>query len=440
MREEFIRFAFFWGVWILVPIIVDGLTTLSGLVGHFIYHIKNRKPLPPLSYSPYISVIIPVYNGEKTLALCVESIARQSYPLERIEVVIINNGSTDNSFKVFNELKKQLKIHLDWQSIVGRGKSWALNTGIHLANGEYIFGLDCDVVLDKDAVRRFVEQLQANPRIGACTGYLEIMPPPAGISTGHYLLAKLEFLEYATTFGVGRTYQSMNNAIYTLSGACTVYRREVLLSTFLYNKATVSEDTDMTFQLYEKMSNFQLAAVPQAKIYLYPIESLSALYAQRVRWQRGQLEVSAMHEKLMSKSIFKISGLSPARALLVDHTLSFPRFIWTFFMPILVLFGYSLSLIIKAYILVYWFYLLSELLWILAAYIYADADVKLRIRKSWIYCLFMPLYRSLIFFFRFSGFLYALSEPSTWEVQDPGKQIKAGWKTIRIWFRQNFHI
>jgi biofilm PGA synthesis N-glycosyltransferase PgaC len=180
--------------------------------------------------------------------------------------------------------------------------------------------------------------------------------------------------------------------------------------------------------------------VPQAKIYLYPIESLSALYAQRVRWQRGQLEVSAMHEKLMSKSIFKISGLSPARALLVDHTLSFPRFIWTFFMPILVLFGYSLSLIIKAYILVYWFYLLSELLWILAAYIYADADVKLRIRKSWIYCLFMPLYRSLIFFFRFSGFLYALSEPSTWEVQDPGKQIKAGWKTIRIWFRQNFHI
>lgn len=440
MREEFIRFTFFWGVWILIPIIVDGLTTLSGLIGHIIFHFRNRKPVPSLSYHPYISIIIPVYNGEKTLALCVESIAKQSYPLEKMEVVIINNGSTDNSYKIFTELQGRLKMRLGWHSIEGRGKSWALNTGIHLTIGEFIFGLDCDVVLHKDAIRRFVEQLQANPKIGACTGYLEIMPPAGRTSLGRSLLAKLEFLEYATTFGVGRTYQSMINAIYTLSGACTVYRREVLLSTFLYNKATVSEDTDMTFQLYERMANFQLAAVPQAKIYLYPIESLSALYAQRVRWQRGQLEVSAMHKKLMSESIFKISGFSPARALLIDHTLSFPRFVWTFFMPILVVFGYSPSLIITAYLLVYLFYVLIELLWFLAAYTYADAEVKLRLRKSWIYCMLMPLYRSLTFFFRFSGFLYALSEPGSWEVQDPGKQIKAGWKTMRIWFRQNLHI
>jgi putative glycosyltransferase (exosortase G-associated) len=439
MRDEFIRFAIFWGVWILVPIIVDGLTTLSGLIGYFIFHIKNRRPAPPLSRHPYISIIIPVYNGEKTLAPCIESIARQSYPLEKIDVVIINNGSTDNSYKVFTEMQEQLRLRITWHSIVGRGKSWALNTGIHLAKGEYIFGLDCDVVLDKDAVRSIIEHMEAAPGVGAVTGYLEIMPPPDNATIGRHLLANLEFLEYATTFGVGRTYQSMNNAIYTLSGACTVYRREVLLSTFLYNKSTVSEDTDMTFQLYERMSKYKVAAVPQAKIYLHSIESFSALYAQRLRWQRGQLEVSALHEKLMSKPILKISGFSPARALLIDHTLSFPRFVWTFFMPILVLFGYSLSLIITAYLLVYLFYLLSELLWFLAAYVYADAEVKWRIRRSWLYCLFMPFYRSLIFFFRFSGFLYALSEPGTWEVQNPLKQVKEGWKAVRIWLKQKFH-
>lgn len=440
MRTEFIRFAIFWGVWILVPIIVDGLSTLSGLIGHFIFHFRNRKPVPPLSYYPYISIIIPVYNGEKTLALCVESIARQSYPLERIEVVIINNGSTDNSYKVFTELQNQRKLRLGWISILGRGKSWALNTGIHLTSGKYVFGLDCDVVLDKNAVNRFVEQMEADPGIGAGTGYLVIMPPPSGVSGIRFLLANFEFLEYATTFGVGRTYQSMNNAIYTLSGACTVYRRDALLSTFLYNNSTVSEDTDMTFQLYEKLPKDRVVAVPQAKIYLHPIGSLFALYAQRVRWQRGQLEVSALHEKLMNKSKFKVFGFSPARELLIDHTLSFPRFVWMFFMPILVFFGYSASLIVTAYLLVYFFYLLSELLWLLAAYIYADVEVKCRIRKNWIYCLFMPLYRSLIFFFRFSGFLHALSEPGNWSVQDPGKQIKEGLKTVRIWFQQKFHF
>ncbi|HEY5159185.1 MAG TPA: TIGR03111 family XrtG-associated glycosyltransferase [Anaerolineales bacterium] len=440
MSTGFIRFVIFWGVWILVPIIVDGLTTLFGLIGHFNFHFRNRKPVPPLSFYPYISIIIPVYNGEKTLALCVESIARQSYPFERMEVVIINNGSTDHSFKVFTELQKQLKLRLGWHSIVGRGKSWALNTGIHLTSGKYVFGLDCDVVLDKNAVKRFVEQMEADPGIGAGTGYLVIMPPPSAESRIRLFLANFEFLEYATTFGVGRTYQSVNKAIYTLSGACTVYRREALLRTFLYNKSTVSEDTDMTFQLYEKAPRYRVVAVPQAKIYLHPIGSLFALYAQRVRWQRGQLEVSALHEKLMNKSILKVSGFSPARALLIDHTLSFPRFVWMFFMPILVFFGYSPSLIVTAYLLVYLFYLLSELLWLLAAYIYADVEIKCRIRQNWIYSLFMPLYRSLIFFFRFSGFLYALIEPATWSVQDPGKQIKEGLKTVRIWFQQKFHF
>ena len=440
MRTEIIQFTIFWGVWVLVPIIVDGLTTLSGLIGYFIFHFRNRKPAPALSYYPNISIIIPVYNCEKTLAMCVESIARQSYPIEKIEVVIIDNGSTDNSNKVFFELQKQMKLRLGWASIEGRGKPWALNTGIQLTNGEYIFGLDCDVVLDKNVVIKFVEQMEADQEIGACTGYLEIMPHPDGALRTRSLLANLEFLEYATTFGVGRTNQSINNAIYTLSGACTVYRRDVLLNTFLYNKSTVSEDTDMTFQLYEKEPKFRVEAVPQAKIYLHSIESLFTLYAQRVRWQCGQLEVSALHEKLMKNSILKVSGFSPARALLIDHTLSFPRIIWMFFMPILIIFGYSPSLIVTAYLLVYLFYLLSEQLWLLAAYVYADAEVKKRIRQNWIYCLFMPLYRSLIFFFRFSGFLYVLSEPATWIVQDPRIQIKEGLKTVGSWLQQKLHI
>jgi biofilm PGA synthesis N-glycosyltransferase PgaC len=434
MRDEMLRFAVFWGVWILVPILVDGLTTLSGLVGHFIFRLKNRKPVPPLAHFPFISIIIPLHNGESTLAECLESIARQTYPLEKIEVLIVDNGSTDNSHKVFADLQGRLKLRLGWQSIAGRGKSWALNTGIHLTSGEFVF------VLDKDAVMQFIRHMVADPRLGACTGYLVILPPPPGSSRLQGLLAGFEFLEYATTFGVGRTYQSMNNAIYTLSGACTVYRREVLLSTFLYNQATVSEDTDMTFQLYEKASKYQVSAVPQAKIYLHPIGSLFALYAQRVRWQRGQLEVSALHEELIRHSLFKLKGFSPARALLIDHTLSFPRFAWMFFMPVLVFFGYSLALIFTAYLLVYVFYLLIEALWLLAASLYAEAGVKKRILQGWVYGLFMPLYRSLTFFFRFSGFLYVLSEPGTWNVQDPGEQVKEGMTTVRGWIRQKFHF
>ena len=376
-------------------------------------------------------MIIPVYNGEATLAECLQSLAGQTYPLEKIEVLIIDNGSTDDSRRIFTELQGRLKLRMGWHSIVGRGKSWALNTGIHLTSGEFVFGLDCDVVLDNQAVARFMQAMLAKPNLGAATGYLSILPAAGTTGRLNRLLARFEFLEYATTFGVGRTHQSMTNAIYTLSGACTVYRREALLSTFLYNRATVSEDTDMTFQLHERSSKYQVTVVPQARIHLHPIESLFALYAQRVRWQRGQLEVSALHEDLLKRSILNVAGFSPARALLIDHTLSFPRFVWMFFMPILVFFGYSPVLIVTAYLLVYVFYLISEALWLLAAYSSANDDVRKRLRDNWIFTLFMPLYRSLVFFFRFSGFLVVLSEPGTWRVQDPRQQLVDGWREMR---------
>ncbi len=302
MRDFIIQFTIFWGVWILVPVLVDGITTLLGLIGYIFFHLKNRKAPPPLRYFPHVSIIIPVKNGEKTLKDCLDSIAAQDYPSYLVEILIIDNGSTDKSFSVFNECQKRLGTRIAWHSIVGRGKSWALNAGIHLTSGQYILGLDCDVVMETDALRRIVEHLESDPSIGAVTANLIILPPPGDASRLRKVLDGCEFLEYVTVFGVGRTSQSIMGSMYTLSGACTAFRREALLSTFLYNKSTVSEDTDMTFQLYERASKYKVSIVTRAKVYLHAIGSLAELYAQRVRWQRGQLEVSAMHEKLMSKS------------------------------------------------------------------------------------------------------------------------------------------
>jgi biofilm PGA synthesis N-glycosyltransferase PgaC len=436
MSEFILKFTIFWGVWILVPVIIDGISTLIGLINYLFFLLKNRKANPPLKFHPLVSIIIPVKNGEKTLRACVESIASQDYPKQQLEVVIVDNGSTDKSYEIFQYLQSRLRIRLAWHSIIGRGKSWALNAGIHLTSGQYIMGLDCDVILSNDAVRRIIETLEANRSVGAVTANLVILPPPRNTTGLQKALASCEFLEYATVFGVGRTSQAFTSSLYTLSGACTAFRREALLSTFLYNKSTVSEDTDITFQLYERASKYKISIVPKAIVYLHPVSSLNELYAQRVRWQRGQLEVSAIHEELMSHSVMKLSGFSPARALLVDHTISFPRFVWMFFMPILLAFGYSVSMVVSAYILTYVFYLFIELIWYLAAFTFANSDTKIRLIKKWLYVFLMPLYRSMVFFFRFSGFLYVLSEPGTWGVSDPTEQVRYGVNDLRDWIKK----
>lgn len=427
----FIDFLVFWGVWLLVPLLIDGLTTLVTLAGVLVMRVRRRRGQRALVYEPFISIVVPVYNSSRTLEACLRSIAAQDYPHHAMEVILINNGSTDNSFDIFVRLKMELDLPLSWHSIMNQGKAWALNAGIYLSHGLYIFNVDSDVVLAPDAIRRVVEVMEAELDLAAVTGAIQVLPPPPDASITARLLAECEFFEYLTAFHVGREQQTLLQNLYTLSGAFSVFRREVLLQTFLYSQETVTEDTDLTLEIYERFSHLRVGCISEAIVYVHAIESLGALYAQRVRWQRGQLEVSARHKPLMRRSIWRPRGLSLSRILLVDHTLAFPRLVWTFLLPILALFGYPLSVIVQAGLALYGFYLLVDLLWTVVAWIGAGQLARWRMKHLWWLLPLMPAYRMLIFWFRLSGFLHALAEPGTWRVQEPIQQTRSGWRDLR---------
>lgn len=99
---------------------------------------------------PLVSVIIPIYNTEKYLRECIESVLNQS--LENIEIVCINDGSTDNSLSILTEYSKvdsRIVLHTQENS----GTYLARAKGVSLSTGEYIFFLDSDDYLYKDACR-----------------------------------------------------------------------------------------------------------------------------------------------------------------------------------------------------------------------------------------------------------------------------------------------
>lgn len=423
------RFIVFWGVWLLVPVLIDGLTTLFSLLGVF-WAKRGKAASPEAFFYPHISVIIPVYNSGDTLGDCLQSIAAQDYPLDHIEVLVMNNGSTDNSFSVFTEIQQTLQLNLHWHSIYNKGKAWALNAGIHICQGEYIFNVDSDVVLSPEAFLEVVKTMEANPALGAVTGAIMVLPPARGASLLQRLLGYCEFYEYMAAFLVGREHQTLVNNLYTLSGAFSVFRRDVLLQTFLYSQETVTEDTDLTFELYARFKDKKIGAVSRAIAYVHPIESVGALYAQRVRWQRGQLEVSARYPALMKRPIWRVSGFNPGRVLAIDHTLAFPRLVWTFLIPVLALFGYSPSLIVTSMLLTYVVYMLIDILWVGVALLYANRLARQRLAYTWWVIPLLPLYRIIVFWFRFSGFLHALAETGTWRVSDPWVQVKAGGQDV----------
>jgi hypothetical protein len=128
-------------------------------------------------------------------------------------------------------------------------------------------------------------------------------------------------------------------------------------------------------------------------------------------------------------------GFSPARTLLVDHTLSFPRLLWLVYLPVLTYFGYSLSLMISAYFIMYMFYLGIEIAWVGGATLFAHPATRRHVRRIWASIFLMPFYRLSVFFFRFSGFLVAQTEPGAWRINSPFWQVQAGWMDLRARLR-----
>ena len=113
-----------------------------------------------------VSCIVPVFNGEKYIAETIESILSQTYP--NIEIIVINDGSTDNTLSVLNPFDKHLSLH----SQSNLGQSAARNAGLKMAKGDYISFLDADDLWDPEKTQLQVDHLTANPSILACFAHV----------------------------------------------------------------------------------------------------------------------------------------------------------------------------------------------------------------------------------------------------------------------------
>lgn len=431
--DAILGFVLFWGVWLFVPLLIDGTTA----VAYFIGALRARKRYSrraeekELSFYPLVSIIIPVYNGEGVIGNCLESLRRQSYPHQRLEILVVDNLSNDRTLEIIREEQTvPFGGTLQYLSLPFQGKVGALNAGIHRVNGEIIFNLDADTVLHVNAILEIAREFQADPKLAAATGAIEITSvKDQGLHPIKYAMAEAEYLEYFTGFNIGRQYQSETGSLFTLAGAFSAFRRDILHRTFLYDQRTVSEDTSLTLHIATRFPEMTVRCVSTAVAYVDPVPSLSALYAQRVRWQRGQIEVASLYPTL-ERHPFRLRGISLPKSLLIDHTLAFPRVVWTFLLPSMWFIGYPLSLVISGMITMYFIYMFVDAMYMVVAYILADEVNRKRIRKHWWIFAFMPAYRWTTFWFRFGGFLTVMTEGKSWRVRDPWTESALGVQRV----------
>lgn len=416
---------FFWMAWVIIPLIME---IIPGFLGIFIL-IKKRltyREDAPLSYYPDITLIIPVYNSADSLWACLESVDKSTYPNKNISLMLVDNGSKDNSFEIFIEYQKShLDMNAKWLNSK-QGKSKALNMALFNSEGKYIIHIDSDGILHPDALMNMIRRFEANDNIHCMTGAVLTNPDMIKNEKNLFLrmIQKTEFYEYAQAFLAGRNYEAELNSIFTLSGAFSAFRKSTILKTQLYNTETVCEDTQVTFQIRYLLKR-KIDICENALFFVDPIESVNRLYVQRQRWQRGEIEVIHMFPDRKG-GVTSIVTNFMSRVLIYDHTFAFPRMIWYFALICLAFIGYPFRYIGISLVLIYVMYVLSAFLYYIHVCIYLRWDKALIRFYAWKigYILLLPLFNFMVYWFRFAGIINSIKGTSTWRTRGFDEEIK----------------
>ena len=416
MSRELLGQFIFWGIWLVIPLLVDIITGfISGFVVLAAY---LRKKKPAMDFLPHVTVLVPVFKSLKTLEGCLQSIADQTYPMQNIMVLLINNGPRDGSYDIFCAMQERYPRLRMWWADSSQGKSKALNKGLYMAEGKYMINIDSDGVLDKHAIMKVVEKFESDPEVYAVTGVVltdeRLIEKTENKSLK--MIQRCEFFEYAESFVVGRGFQSWGNTMFTLAGAFSCYRKDVVLRTQLYNSETLGEDTHMTSQIRGFFKG-KIALCEDAFFFVDPMDNWDKLYIQRQRWQRGALEVSSLFNNMVnsSKSLKNVLQFT----LLKDHTLVFPRFIWIFAMMYLIFLDYPMRLVIGANIIMYLVYVLNSLLYFFVSKLYLKEVERAAqyMSKHFYVVLLLPIYRFLVFFIRVAGIINSAQRFAAWNAR-----------------------
>ncbi len=271
-------------------------------------------------YRP-ISILVPAYNEEETIVSSLKSLLNLHYP--EFEVVVINDGSTDNTMEV---LKKELKlvridkpvrkviehkpvkdiyISLDFPNLIvvdkeNGGKADALNCGINVCNYPLFCCIDADSILEEEALLR-ASRLFVEDKLVIATGGTVRVLNNSVVKGGRVVEIKapkkwveiFQVIEYTRGFLSGRTAWNIFNSLLIISGAFGIFRKDAVMMVGGY-RHTVGEDMDLVVRLHrhfiEEKIPYKILFVPDPICWTQVPSDLKSLLKQRNRWHRGLID------------------------------------------------------------------------------------------------------------------------------------------------------
>lgn len=291
-------------IWLLL------LINIILAIGGYIFYLKNyNKKTKKLKEYPMVSILVPAHNEEKVIEKTVESLLLMDYPKDKMELIVINDNSSDNSKSILENIKNTYRnynftiVNTD-KSNGGKGKSNALNIGYNLSKGEFIAVYDADNTPERTALKYLIETIVPNKDLGAVIGKFRTRNKEKNILTR---FINVETLSFQWMVQAGR-WQLFN--LCTIPGTNFVLRKKAIEELGGWDSKAIAEDTEISFRLYKL--GYKIKYVPQSVTWEQEPEILKVWIKQRTRWVKGNIYVLMKYLKNIiqhskSKVIFDIS-------------------------------------------------------------------------------------------------------------------------------------
>jgi len=248
------------------------------------------RPTPDTGHRPSVSIVIPAFNEEGCIEATIDACFSADYPSDKIEVVVVDDGSSDATWERMLAARDRHPSLLCVQFSQNRGKRAAMAEGIRRSHGDVCVFIDSDSVIEPDGLGYIVADFR-DEKVGAVVGTADVM------NKAENRMTKMQQVRYFVAFRVVKGSESVFGAVTCASGCFSAYRRSALLriltkwenQRFLGRPATYGDDRALTnYILREHKVTYQ----SQARSHTLAPETLKGFLIQQIRWRKSWLRES----------------------------------------------------------------------------------------------------------------------------------------------------
>ena len=227
-----------------------------------------------LTHFPSVSIIVPCFNEEATVAATIQSLFNLDYPKDKLSVVLVNDGSTDSTLKVLNSFKNNSQVTVIDK--VNGGKHTAVNLAIEQVKSDLVGCLDADSFVTPDALKKIIPYFDDASTM-AVTPSIKVYEPKN-------ILQHIQKIEYSWSIFLRRMLSALG-ALYVTPGPFSIFRTQVFRDLGPYRYAHMTEDMEMAMRMQK--NRYKIVNSHGAHVYTVTPNTLKSLVKQRTRWTYG---------------------------------------------------------------------------------------------------------------------------------------------------------